>query len=47
MIMTLICPNCRQKMKYQNTSEIKEKNCKRKVCVFCGKSFAIKRENIV
>jgi len=37
MIFLLQCPNCKNKMKYQNTGLLSEK--KRKRCVYCGKSF--------
>ena len=44
MILLLKCPNCKNEMKYQNsTSGIMGKS---KKCVYCGKSFNV-RDNIV
>ncbi|MGM5480014.1 MAG: hypothetical protein ACQESC_00975 [Nanobdellota archaeon] len=44
MKLLLICPNCRQKMQYHNrTPEVIGKT---KKCVFCGRTFTIKRDTI-
>lgn len=44
MVLNLRCPHCKEFMKYDGKSTTKNK---RKVCVYCGKSFAVNRENIV
>ncbi len=40
MILTLMCPQCKNKMKYQAKSMLLAD--KRKVCVYCGRSFVAK-----
>jgi len=40
MILLLLCPKCKHRMKYQAKTMILAG--KRKVCVYCGKSFKIK-----
>ena len=39
MMLLLICPKCKNKMKYMTKERIL--TGKRKVCVYCGKSFKI------
>ncbi|MGE0793253.1 MAG: hypothetical protein AB7V77_03700 [Candidatus Woesearchaeota archaeon] len=43
MILTVRCPNCFKKMKYEprKTTENKVKKC-----VYCGKSFSVNLNNI-
>ncbi len=43
MTLTLRCPHCKEFMKYLPRNNSKNK---RKVCVYCGKSFSVNRENI-
>ncbi len=43
MIFLLKCPKCKHDMKYHTDSKVLEN--KRKMCVYCGKSFKVK-ENI-
>jgi len=42
MILLLLCPKCKHRMKYQAKSMILAG--KRKRCVYCGKSFGIKSQ---
>ena len=44
MILLLICPKCKNRMKYQSTDTIL--TGKRKQCVYCGRSFLV-RENVL
>jgi len=38
-MLLLYCPKCRNKMKYDTKDKSLAK--KRKVCVYCGKSFSV------
>ncbi|MBI2208319.1 hypothetical protein HYU50_02385 [Candidatus Woesearchaeota archaeon] len=44
MMLLLKCPKCKNRMKYNSTGLISEKNKKR--CVYCGHSYKV-RESIV
>jgi len=44
MMLLLICPKCKNRMKYQSQDKIL--TGKRKACVYCGRSFLV-RENIL
>lgn len=44
MILLLICPKCKNKMKYKSQDKII--TGKRKTCVYCGKSFSV-GENVI
>ncbi len=44
MIFLLVCPHCKNRMKYQAKSMILAG--KRKSCVYCGKSFNVKGQII-
>ncbi len=43
MILTLRCPHCASFMNYSPRNKFLNK---RKVCVYCGKSFTINRDTI-
>ncbi|MBL7055835.1 hypothetical protein ISS07_02900 [Candidatus Woesearchaeota archaeon] len=44
MLFLLKCPNCKHEMKYDSAGPVSEK--KRKRCVYCGKSYPV-RKNIL
>jgi len=44
MILILMCPKCKNRMKYQSSNVIL--TGKRKQCVYCGRSFKV-RENLI
>ena len=44
MILLLLCPKCKNKMKYQTTDIYL--TGKRKRCVYCGNSFKVKDNRI-